>query len=175
MPVFSFFISMWAFKSCMHTLFRIQIPAPISSLFLRNIPAKTIFSSASIFKSSSLHYITDKFPLTKSCMCVPTGHPQAQRLHHHMLLLLYLNVVLKVNDVVLGCCFECSVSSASLRSRDIVMILHHILESQWTFPRCDSSAICQSASAICTFFCKSLHTCYVELFFFPPPLWTNCQ
>lgn len=93
---------------------------------------------------------------------------------HHMLLLLYLNVVLKVNDVVLGCCFECSVRSALLRSQDIVMILHHILESQWTFHLCDSSFICQSASAICKFFCKSLHTCYVKLFS-PPPLWTNCQ
>ena len=59
----------------MHTLFS-------KSLSLSNIPAKTIFSSASIFKEMSsekvLYVCTNSLP-------VPL---------HHMLLLLYLNVVL---------------------------------------------------------------------------------
>lgn len=40
-----------------------------------------------------------------------------------MLLLLYLNVVLKVNDVVLGCCLSV-VRTALVKSQGIVMILH---------------------------------------------------
>lgn len=89
--------------------------------------------------------VKQQFPLTTSCMCIPVHHPQAQCLlpSHYVLLLLYLNVVLHVYDVVLGC-LSVVARSALLRSQDVVTRLPHILES-------DRSFICQSASAIYTF------------------------
>lgn len=82
-------------------------------------------------------------------------------------LLLYLNVVLKVNDVVLGCCVRSPIT-------EVVVSLHYISGVSADIP-----PLCQlrrlSSPAICKFCCKITTCIHTPLPHKSPSLWTNCQ